>query len=57
MLYKSPGKHEIHGGMYDYIIVDASDIGKYLGEGWSKTTPEALDRSEAKQPKKAKIEK
>ena len=41
MLYKSPGPHEIHGGKFDYIIVDECDIGQAKADGWFLTTPEA----------------
>jgi hypothetical protein len=50
MVYKSPGKHKIHGGNYDYKIVNAvaedgkaSELDEALSEGWFKTTKEASD--------------
>ena len=39
MLYKYPGKHKIHGDMFDYIVTE--DIDAALKDGWSLTTPEA----------------
>ena len=39
MLYKHPGKHKIHGDMFDYIVTE--DIDAALKDGWSLTTPEA----------------
>lgn len=43
MLYKSGGKHKIHGGKFDYIIVDAEtdELKEALSDGWFKTTEEA----------------
>jgi len=44
MLYKHPGKFDIHGGKFDYIIVDADTDGAMdaaLADGWSLTTPDA----------------
>ncbi len=41
MLYKHPGKHEIHGSNFDYIIVDESDIEQAIKDGWFLTTDEA----------------
>ena len=43
MLYKHPGKHEIHGDKFDYIIVDSSDVEKNLKDGWHKTTTDAIN--------------
>jgi predicted trehalose synthase len=43
MLYKHPGKHEIHGSNFDYIIVDESDIEQAIKDGWFMTTDEAKD--------------
>jgi hypothetical protein len=51
MLYKAPGPHEIHGGHFDYVIVDADEEGAIdaaLAGGWFKTTPEAKDAKDAK---------
>jgi hypothetical protein len=39
MLYKFPGKHEIHGSLFDYIITE--DVEAAQADGWSLTTPEA----------------
>ena len=41
MLYKHPGPHKIHGNMFDYIVTE--DIEAAVKDGWSRTTPEALD--------------
>lgn len=41
MLYKAPGPHEIHGGHFDYIIVDDDQIEAKLAAGWYLTTTEA----------------
>lgn len=41
MLYKHPGKHEIHGDKFDYIIVDEEDIESAIADGWFRTTDEA----------------
>ena len=46
MLYKHPGKHPMHGDMFDYIVVDEDGVSAALKDGWSKTT------DEAKAPKK-----
>jgi hypothetical protein len=47
MLYKSPGPHDIHGGKFDYVIVDEEGVDAALKDGWSLTTPEALAKAEA----------
>ena len=41
MLYKHPGPHKIHGKKFDYIITE--DIKTAIKDGWSLTTPEALE--------------
>lgn len=44
MLYKAPGPHDIHGGHYDYIVVDADEEGtidEAKDAGWFETTTEA----------------
>lgn len=41
MLYKHPGKHQIHDSAFDYIIVDESDIEQAIKDGWFLTTDEA----------------
>lgn len=41
MLYKAPGPHEIHGGKFDYIIVDEDGIKAAQKDGWCLTTDEA----------------
>jgi hypothetical protein len=50
MLYKYPGSQEMHGGHFDYTIVDADEEGaidKAKSEGWYLTTPEAKAAHEA----------
>jgi hypothetical protein len=47
MLYKYPGKHEIHGSTFDYIIVDESEIDDALKLGWHRSTDEAKNNSPA----------
>lgn len=47
MLYKAPGPHEIHGGRFDYTIVNDEDIEKALAAGWNLTTTEAKAAHEA----------
>ncbi len=41
MLYKHPGKHKLHGDMFDYIIVEEDEIEDTIAKGWSLTTTEA----------------
>lgn len=41
MLYKCPGPHEIHGGHFDYTIVEDDQIEATQAEGWSLTTDQA----------------
>lgn len=46
MLYKTPGPHDIHGGKFDYIIVDSDDeqaLGDAIRSGWRLTTAAALE--------------
>lgn len=50
MVYKYPGPHEMHGGNFDYKIVDAGvegELKKAQEEGWSLTTPDAKAKAEA----------
>lgn len=50
MLYKAPGPHEIHGGHFDTLIVDADEEGQLeaaMADGWHLTTPAALEAKEA----------
>ena len=47
MLYKAPGPHEIHGGRFDYTIVDDDQIEATLAAGWYLTTTEAKAAHEA----------
>jgi len=55
MLYKHPGKHEIHGDMFDYIVVDEGDVEAKVKEGWAKSTDEA--KKPAKKPAKKRVAK
>lgn len=51
MLYKSGGKHKIHGGNFDYKIVDADNEEEFdaaLSDGWLKTTIEAAESKSLK---------
>jgi hypothetical protein len=47
MLYKAPGSHEIHGGRFDYTIVNDDQIEATLAAGWYLTTTEAKAAHEA----------
>ena len=53
MLYKHPGRHEIHNDHFDYTIVDDTEesIENALNHGWHLTTPEALANSGNDKPK------
>lgn len=41
MVYRSPGSHELHGVMVDYVTVDASSVPEMLMDGWHLTPSEA----------------
>lgn len=43
MLYKAGGEHDIHGGKFDYIIVDEKDVKDVQQRGWFLTTTEAAE--------------
>jgi len=45
MVYRHPGKHKIHGELFDFKIVDGDteELDAALSDGWHLTTPEALD--------------
>lgn len=43
MLYKYPGPHFLHDGMYDYLICHQNEMDKYLADGWFLTTVEAKE--------------
>lgn len=50
MLYKCPGPHEIHGGHFDTIVVDADvegELEQAIADGWHLTTPAALEAYQA----------
>ena len=51
MLYKHPGKHNIHGDKFDHITVEEDEVTSTLKKGWSRTTSDALN----KKTKKTKI--
>ena len=56
MLYKAPGPHAIHGGNFDYIIVDEDNVQAFedaLTNGWFKTTDEAKAGFVSEQTKEA----
>jgi len=59
MLYKAPGPHEIHGGHFDYTIVDANEEGAIeaaKADGWFETTDEAKAAAdEAKAQREAEL--
>lgn len=47
MLYKADGEHEIHGGFFDYIIVDtAEELDSATALGWSVSPAEATEHKE-----------
>jgi hypothetical protein len=47
MLYCHPGKHKIHGDLFDYTIVGEESVEDALKDGWHKTTVEAKQATEA----------
>ena len=52
MFYKCPGEHEMHGGKFDFCIIDANDeeaVEGALAEGWCLTTTEAREAYDAEQ--------
>jgi len=53
MLYKHPGRHEIHGDFFDFIIVDEDEVAKTKKEGWSLTTDEAKAKAKNKKKKES----
>ena len=53
MLYKCPGPHHIHDGMYDYKIVPDEEIEATVREGWHMTVGEAKAAHEADEAAKA----
>lgn len=58
MLYKAPGPHEIHGGHFDHIIVDADEEGaieQAQADGWFLTTPEAKAAYDATKAPEVKL--
>ena len=58
MLYKAPGPHDIHGGHFDHIIVDADEEGaieQAQENGWFLTTPEAKAAYDATKAPEVKL--
>lgn len=54
MLYKHPGPHQIHGNVFDYVIVDEDDaevFSEALADGWQLTTDDALAAAKGEAPK------
>lgn len=42
MLYQAGGPHDIHGGLFDYLIVESEEeLTVALGNGWHMTTDDA----------------
>tara|TARA_R110000744_G_C19336636_1_gene559096 strand:- start:1181 stop:1492 length:312 start_codon:yes stop_codon:yes gene_type:complete len=66
MVYKHPGKHKIHGGLFDYKIVSGeaeeedgeSQLDQALSDGWFLTTTEAKEGtpSDDQAPTRAELE-
>lgn len=48
MVYRHPGKHEMHGDNFDYKIIDAENLDKHLADKWFKTTDEAKENTRMK---------
>ena len=58
MLYKAPGPHDIHGGHFDYTIVDADGEGAIDAAkeaGWFETTDEAKAAYDATKAPEVKL--
>ena len=45
MLYRYPGKHDIHGDKFDYVIVEDDKLEETLENAWYRTTAEAKEKS------------
>lgn len=61
MLFKLGGPHEIHGGKFDYVIVnDADEQERSLADGWTLTTQEAaapkVETADNAPPTRAELE-
>ncbi len=70
MVYKHPGKHKIHGALFDYKVVSGeaehedkeddakSELELALSDGWFLTTTEAKDGtpSDDQMPSRAELE-
>jgi len=52
MLYKHPGPYQMHGDMFDYIIVGDDEVDAAVKDGWMKTTDEA--KNGAAKPKRGR---
>lgn len=53
MLFKHPGPYKADDGTYDYIVVDADELGALdaaVEEGWSLTVREAVGKATPQQP-------
>lgn len=55
MLYRAGGKHEIHGGLFDYIIVDEDEVPEALKHGWFLSTVGALAGAAVKESLTAEV--
>lgn len=57
MLYKYPGKHEIHGDKFDYIVVPEHEVDVYLAKGWHLTTDDAkgIEKKPKPEPESVKV--
>ena len=58
MLYKAPGPHDIHGGHFDYIVVDVDEEGAIDAAkeaGWFETTAEAKAAFDATKEPEVKL--
>lgn len=53
MLYIFPGPHAIHGGMFDYVVVDEAEIEGRMADGWHLTTTDAKAAHDAAQAEAA----
>jgi hypothetical protein len=42
MLYKHPGKNEIDGKLFDWMVVEEAGIEQAQADGWRLTTAEAV---------------
>jgi len=54
MLYAKGGPHKIHGGDFDYVIVEESQVKDAVKKGWSLTTTDAIKKANPKPKAKVK---